>query len=219
MPKEKHMKKIIIVGAGGHAAELRDYITYINKTSGINLEIEGFLDDDEEAYNAYDYSEPFLGTISAHVTRKDVDYLMGIANIKYRRPIIERFEGDGATFTGLIHPTALISPSAKIGKGVIISHNSSLGPKVVIGDHNILNSRCTIGHDTVIGSFNFISPQVALSGHTIIGDENMIGVNSCTIPGIKVGSNNVIAAGTIIFKQVGDGQTLINRFNERIIQK
>jgi acetyltransferase EpsM len=52
----------------------------------------------------------------------------------------------------------------------------------------------------VIGSFNFISPQVALSGHTIIGDENMIGVNSCTIPGIKVGSNNVIAAGTIIFK-------------------
>jgi acetyltransferase EpsM len=61
------MKKIIIVGAGGHAAELRDYITYMNRAGDINLEVEGFLDDDEEAYNTYDYSEPFLGTISAHV--------------------------------------------------------------------------------------------------------------------------------------------------------
>ena len=213
------MKKIIIVGAGGHAAELRDYIAYINNTGKIHLEVEGFLDDDEEAYKAYDYPEPFLGTISSHQTRKDVDYLMGIANIKYRRPIIERIEAEGATFAGLIHPTVLISPSAKLGKGVIISHNASIGPKVVIGDHNIVNSRCTIGHDTVIGSYNFISPQVALSGHTTVGDENMIGVNSCTIPGIKLGNNNVIAAGSIIFKNVGDGQTLINRFNERIIQK
>lgn len=212
-------KKIIIIGAGGHAAELRDYIAYANRTTGTGLQVEGFLDDDPKAYEAYDYAEPFLGSIRDHVVRRDVEYLMGIANIKYRRPIIERFEKEGAVFASLIHPTVLLSPSAKLGRGVIISHNASVGPKVVIGDHNIINSRCTIGHDTVIGSYNFISPQVSLSGHTSVGDENMIGVNSCTIPGITIGSNNVIAAGTVMYKPVGDGQTLINRFNERIIQK
>jgi bifunctional N-acetylglucosamine-1-phosphate-uridyltransferase/glucosamine-1-phosphate-acetyltransferase GlmU-like protein len=64
-----------------------------------------------------------------------------------------------------------------------------------------------------------VSPQVAFSGHTTVGDENMIGVNSCTIPELVIGNNNVIAAGTVLYKNVGDGQTLINRFNERIIQK
>lgn len=211
-------KRIIIIGAGGHAAELRDYIAHIQKI-GTEMQVEGFLDDDPTAHVTYGYAEPFLGTIRDHAVRKDVEYLMGIANIKYRRPIIERFEAGGAVFASLIHPTVLISPSAKLGRGVIISHNASVGPKVEIGDHNIINSRCTIGHDTHIGSYNFISPQVALSGHTTVGNENMIGVNSCTIPGIVIGSNNMIAAGTVMYKNVGDGQTLINRFNERIIQK
>jgi acetyltransferase EpsM len=212
-------EKLIIIGAGGHAAELRDYITHWNKLSEAKINVEGFLDDDAEAYKGYGYYEPYLGSIKDHTIRKDVKYLMGIANVKYRRPIIERFAREGAVFAGLIHPTALISPSATIGIGVIISHNASVGPKVIIGDYNILNSRCTIGHDTILGNYNFISPQVALSGHTTIGDENMIGVNTCTIPGIIIGNHNTIAAGTIIYKNVGDGQTLINRFNERIIQK
>ncbi len=211
--------QLIIVGAGGHAAELRDYIRQLNAVGKDRLEVVGFLDDDQSAYAAYDYEEPFLGTIKDHVVKKGLHYLMGIANVKYRRPLIERLEAEGADFTGLIHPTALISPSSVIGKGVIISHNASVGPKVSIGNHNIINSRCTIGHDTTIGNYNFISPQVALSGHTTVGNENMIGVNSCTIPGIVIGDNNMIAAGTVMYKNVGDGQTLINRFNERIIQK
>lgn len=212
------MTNIIVIGAGGHAAELRDYISHINRVNENKISVLGFLDDDPDAYRGYDYDEPFLGSIKDHEVKKDAQYLMGIANVKYRRPIIERFEMEGAVFIGLVHPTALISPSASLGKGVIISHNASVGPKAVIGDHNILNSRCTIGHDTKIGRYNFISPQVALSGHTEVGDENMIGVNSCTIPGIRIGNNNIIAAGTIIYKNVADGQTLINRFNERIIQ-
>jgi len=211
-------RKIIIIGAGGHAAELRDYIGHMQKL-GTEIQVEGFLDDDANAYTTYGYAEPFLGSITDHLIRTDVDYLMGIANIKYRRPIIERFEAAGANFRGLIHPTVLLSPSATLGKGVIISHNASVGPKVIIGDHNIINSRCTIGHDTILGKYNFVSPQVAFSGHTTVGDENMIGVNSCTIPGLVIGNNNVIAAGTVLYKNVGDGQTLINRFNERIIQK
>ena len=211
-------RKIIIIGAGGHAAELRDYIGHMQKL-GTDIQVEGFLDDDANAYATYGYAEPFLGSITDHEVSTDADYLMGIANIKYRRPIIERFEAAGAVFRGLIHPTVLLSPSATLGKGVIISHNASVGPKVVIGDHNIINSRCTIGHDTVLGKYNFVSPQVAFSGHTTVGDENMIGVNSCTIPGLVIGNNNVIAAGTVLYKNVGDGQTLINRFNERIIQK
>jgi acetyltransferase EpsM len=211
------MKEIIIIGAGGHAAELRDYINHLNTVSDEQIVVKGFLDDNEDNYRYYDYQEPYLGTIQEHKVQVTAPYLMGIANIKYRRSIVERFLEERGHFIGLIHPTALISPSAQIGEGVVISHNASVGPKVELGNYNILNSRCTIGHDSVIGDFNFISPQVAVSGNTRIGDENMIGTNSCTIPGVSIGNKNIIAAGMVVYKPVGDNETVIFRHKERLI--
>lgn len=214
------MKKVIIIGAGGHAAELRDYINHHNNARPADrLEVVGFIDDDENNYKHYEFPEPYLGSIKEHPIDKDVFYLMGIANLNYRKPLIEEFETAGAKFTGLIHPTAIISPTCEIGEGTVVSHNASVGAKAKLGRFNMLNSRCTIGHDTQMGDFNFISPQVAISGNTKIGENNLIGTNSCTIPGMTIGNNNKIAAGMVIYKTVGDGETVIFRHKEKLIIK
>lgn len=213
-------KQVLIIGAGGHAAEIRDYIRHYNQSGAEEtIEVIGFIDDDQKPYDHYGYEEPFLGDIANHKVRQNCHYIMGIANLKYRKGIIERFQSEGAKFTGLIHPTALISPSAEIGEGVVISHNASVGPKVRIGNFNMLNSRCTVGHDTVMGDYNFISPKVALSGNTQIGDNNMIGTNASTIPGAKIGDNNTIGAGMVVYKNIGDNETVFFRFKERLVIK
>jgi acetyltransferase EpsM len=214
------MKKIIIVGSGGHAAELRDYINHSNQARpGDQLEVLGFIDDDETTYHHYKFSEPFLGSIKDHKVKPEVNYLMGIANLVFRKEIIEKLKKEGAEFIGLIHPTAIISPSSEIHPTTVISHNASVGAKAKIGAFNMLNSRCTIGHDSVIGDYNFISPQVAISGHTKIGNGNLVGTNACTIPGITIGNNNKIAAGMIIYKPVEDDSTVLFRHKERLVIK
>lgn len=213
------MKKIIIIGAGGHAAEIRDYITHYNHAVEINqkLEVIGFLDDNENNYKAYNFVEPFLGSIKDHIVATNVSYIMGIANVKYRRPIVSAFIDKGAIFATLIHPSAIVSPSATIGEGCVISHNASIGPKAQIGKFNMLNSRCTIGHDTVLGDYNFIGPQVVFSGFTKIGNDNMFGVNAATIPSVEVGNNNTVAAGMILTKNVTDNETHFFRYKEKIV--
>lgn len=212
------MKNAILIGAGGHAAEIRDYINHHNLARPNEvINVLGLIDDNEDNYNHYDFDEPYLGTIKNHLINLKVYYIMGIANLKYRRPIIEIFQEAGAHFMRLIHPTAIISPSCEIGAGVVISHNVSIGAKAKIGDFNMLNSRCTIGHDTQMGDFNFISPQVAVSGHTKIGDGNLIGTNACTIPGISIGNNNKIAAGMVVIKRVYDNETVLFRYKERLV--
>jgi acetyltransferase EpsM len=212
------MKNIIIIGAGGHAAELRDYINDHNVARHSDrILVVGILDDDEKNYHHYGFPEDFLGSIKDHEIRNDVYYLMGIANLAYRKPLIEKFEAAGAKFTGLIHPTAIISPTCEIGEGTVVSHNASVGAKAKIGRFNMLNSRCTIGHDTQMGDFNFVSPQVAISGNTRIGENNLIGTNSCTIPGMTIGSNNKIAAGMVVYKPIGDRQIVIFRHKERLV--
>ncbi len=214
------MRKLIIIGSGGHAAELYEYILFQNQISTREqIEVIGFIDDDPKMYGHYGFEEPFLGTIKEHVVNPEIEYLMGIANLKYRKEIIESFEKQNAKFTGFIHPTALIARSAEIHPTVVISHNASVGPKVRISAHNILNSRCTIGHDSVLGMYNFISPQVAIAGNTTIGTGNLIGTNACTIPGVHIGSHSKIGAGAVVIKNVPDHVTVVGNMAKILERK
>jgi sugar O-acyltransferase (sialic acid O-acetyltransferase NeuD family) len=209
---------IIIIGAGGHGAEIDDYIRYYNTVSGDQkIKVIGFLDDNPNNYHAYQFSAPLLGAIKDHVIRKDCFYMIGIANLLYRRLFVERFLAQGASFHGFIHPTAYISPSVKMGQGVVIGPHVNLGPNTVVGDFSMINSRCSLGHDTKIGKYNFISPNVCFSGFTRVGSGNLFGINSVTIPGIKVGDNNKIMAGMVLDKNVGDDEVVFYRFKEKVI--
>jgi sugar O-acyltransferase (sialic acid O-acetyltransferase NeuD family) len=216
--QNKIMKKIIVVGASGHSAEIDDYFN-MEKQFGFTptKEIIGFIDDSESSYASYKFSAPFLGSIKSHQVRSDCFYIMGIANVKYRRPIAEKLVAEGASFTSYIHPTATISPSAVIGEGVVIALHVNIGPNVVVGDFTLLNSRCSLGHDTKVGKYNFISPNVCFSGFSSIGDENLFGINSATIPGIAVGDRNKIMAGMTLDKNVGHDETVFYRFKEKVV--
>jgi UDP-3-O-[3-hydroxymyristoyl] glucosamine N-acyltransferase len=144
---------------------------------------------------------------------------MGIANLKYRKSFVEQYIEQGARFITLIHPTAYVSPSALIGSGVIIGPMANIGPNVTLGDFTLINSRSSMGHDTHLGKFNFMCPNVCCSGFTTIGDENLFGINSATIPGIKVGDRNKIAAGMVLDKNVGNNEVVFYRFKEKVIAK
>ncbi len=190
------MTDVIIIGAGGHAAEIDEYIAYSQKVTGNNeLNIIGFLDDNPENYARYQLSAPLLGGVKDHKLQRGHGYIIGIANLKYRRLFVDRFKAEGALFVSFIHCGAYVSRSAVIGEGSIIGPNASIGPNVQIGKFTLINSRCSLGHDTIVGDYNFISPNVCFSGFTEIGNENLFGINSATIPGIKVGNRNKIAAG------------------------
>jgi len=214
----RKMIDVIIIGAGGHAAEIDEYITYNKKHSkDEELNVIGFLDDNPGNYNRYKFSAPLTGSASLHEVIRGHCYIMGIAGIKYRRFFVDRYLAGGARFISLIHCSAYVSDSAIIGEGSIIGPNANIGPNVQVGRFTLINSRCSLGHDTKVGDFNFISPNSCLSGFTEVGDENLFGINSATLPGVKIGSRNKISAGMIIDTNVGDESIVFYRFKERII--
>jgi sugar O-acyltransferase (sialic acid O-acetyltransferase NeuD family) len=212
------MKEVIIVGAGGHAAEIDEYIRHSQKVKkNQNLRIIGFLDDNKENYLRYRFSAPLIGGIEEHKVVRNLGYIIGIANLKYRRYFVENIKAEGGFFVSFVHSSAYVSESATIGEGSIIGPNVSIGPNVKIGKYTLINSRCSIGHDTLIGDFNFISPNVCFSGFSEIGDENLFGINSATIPGIKVGNSNKIVAGMILDRSIGSDIIVFHRYKEKII--
>ena len=212
------MKDVIIIGAGGHAAEIDEYIKYTRRVNPmIEFKVNGFLDDVPANYSIYKFSAPLIGNVSDHQVLKEYFYIIGIANLKYRRIIIDKYKLMGAEFITFIHPSTYISESAVIGEGNIIGPNVNIGPNVRIGNYNLINSRCSLGHDTIISDYNFISPNVCFSGFTHIGDENLLGINCCTLPNITVGNRNKIAAGMVLDQNVSDNSVVFYRFKEKVI--
>jgi sugar O-acyltransferase (sialic acid O-acetyltransferase NeuD family) len=212
------MNEVIIIGAGGHAAEIDEYIRYSQKVTELKeFKILGFLDDDPDSYKRYKFSAPFMGSIKDHKIIENISYIMGIANISYRKLFIDKFKSEGADFISFIHSTAYVSESASIGTGTIIGPYVNIGPNVKIGNYNLINSRSSLGHDTTIGDYNFISPNVCFSGFSCVGDENLFGINSITIPGITVGNRNKITAGMVMDQNVGDDSVVFYRFKERVM--
>jgi sugar O-acyltransferase (sialic acid O-acetyltransferase NeuD family) len=212
------MKEIIVIGAGGHAAEIDEYLLYRKfATESNQLKIVGFIDDNPLSHENYQFSAPFLGTIKGHEIDKEKYYIIGIANLDYRKPIVNHFLEKGAQFLTFIHSTACVSPSAIIGIGVVIAPFVNIGPNVQIGDFTLINARASMGHDTIVGEHNFITPNVCFSGFTKIGNENLFGINSATIPGIVVGNRNKIAAGMVLDKNIEDDSVVFHRFKEKVI--
>ena len=98
------MKNVIIVGAGGHAAEIDEYIVYSQSKRGKQEQkVVGFLDDAPENYREYKHSAPFLGKIEDHRVEPECFYVIGIANLTYRRKIVDRFVDEGAKFLTFVH--------------------------------------------------------------------------------------------------------------------
>ena len=222
MSANRIINKIIIIGAGGHAAEIHDYIRYIinmgsEHPQSISYELAGVIDDNPDTYEKYKFKCEYLGSINGHKVQNDCRYVIGIANLEFRHKIVERFLKEGAQFETLVHPSAYVSETARIGTGSVIAPNVNLGPNVSVGSFTLVNARCSLGHDTKVGDFNFISPNVCFSGGTSVGDHNLFGINSATIPGIKVGNRNKIMAGMVLDKNVGDDETVFYRHKEKVI--
>lgn len=212
------MKNVIIIGAGGHGAEIDEYIKHSQKTTGVReLNVTGFLDDNPLNYASYKFSAPLMGEIKGHKVVKGIYYIIALANISYRKVFVEILKEDGAEFLTFAHCSAYISESSTIGEGTIIGPNANIGPNVLIGKFNLINSRCSLGHDTVIGDYNVISPNVCFSGFSKVEDENFFGINSSTIPKISIGSRNKIAAGMVLDQNVRDDSVVFYRFKEKVI--
>lgn len=86
----------------------------------------------------------------------------------------------------LIHPTAVISPSATIGSGTVIMAGAIIQARARIGKHCIINTGATVDHDCIIGDYAHIAPGAHLCGHVEVGEGALVGVGVGIAPMCKI---------------------------------
>lgn len=105
----------------------------------------------------------------------------------------------------LIHPTAWVSPLARLGQGVFVGAKSVIGPGAQLGDHVFVNRGVTIGHDTHIGAFSRIQPGANLGGLSRIGSGVTIAIGATLLERLVIGNGAFVGAGAVATEDVPDG--------------
>lgn len=210
------MKKVVIVGAGSHAAELEEYIFENNLIENC-FQIIGYLDDSKENYEKSKLNYPLLGGLFFENLTQDIELILSINNIKLRTKIIDFYKHKDIVFSNFIHHTSRVFRTSEIGEGNIICPYSQIGPNVKIGSFNTFNNKSSVGHDSIIGDNNVFCPNIGLSGNTKIGNNNFFSLNVATIPSVSIGDYNVIAPNMVIEKNIDSNSTFFQRFKERVL--
>ncbi|WP_277602265.1 acetyltransferase [Macrococcus armenti] len=205
------MKKVVIIGNGGHAKVILDII---NRKK--DLILYAILDD--SIIDKFEKDDIIYDSLSKLKEYLHAKLIIGIGNNKVREKIVKKFNLDNHNFLTIIDESAIISQSAKIDVGTVVMPNAIINSNAIIGKHSIINSGAIVEHDNKLGDYTHISPGATLSGTVTVGNFTHIGSGSVVIPNIQIGENCIIGAGSVIIKDIESNVTAVGN-PARIIKR
>lgn len=180
---------MFLYGASGHAKVIIDIL----KANG--MEIEGLLDDNPDVTE-------LMGYKVLHGVNDVSSLIISIGNNRIRKMIAERLE---TRFEKAVHPSAIMSPSAKVGEGTVVMQGAIVQACAEIGKHCIVNTGASVDHECVLEDYVHVSPHSTLCGNVHVGEGSWIGAGTTVIPGVKIGKWSVIGAGSVVVRDIPDG--------------
>jgi UDP-3-O-[3-hydroxymyristoyl] glucosamine N-acyltransferase len=88
--------------------------------------------------------------------------------------ILQQIAKSKASEAAGVHPSAVVSPDAKLGAGVSVGPLAVVEPGAKIGDGTVIGAQCFVGRNTVVGKNCLLHPQVTLREEIILHDRIII---------------------------------------------
>jgi len=207
--------RAVIIGSGGHAQMIEAVNRQLGKMGQPTCEVIAWLE-------APDYQGPdrlkdlpvlLEGTRQIDIlkTKGCTAFMFGIGISKAgpaRWEVYELLRSKGLRPISIIHPSAIVSPEAKLGEGVYIGAHSIVQPYAQISDACIVNSGSIIEHHVVLEHNVHAAPGAIVCGNAHIGEHTLIGAGSVVIQNVHVGNAVNIGAGSTVVNDIADGLTV-----------
>jgi len=196
------IKNFIIFGYGGHAKVIVDCIRVMK-----NCRVLGFISNKK-----YDLSFAkqikYLGEIKnlnkiiKKVKLKNIVGIVAIGdNVKRKQVYLETNKINKQFKWGnVIHPAAVISPSAIIGNGNMILAGSIICAETKIENHVSINTGSYIDHNNTFLNFSSTGPGVATGGNVEVGEQSFLGIGVAVKHNISIGKNTIIGGQAFVNK-------------------
>ncbi len=202
------MKDIIIVGAGGFGRETLMAINEINDVS-MTWNVKGFIDDNPNALEGIICEKKIIGDIANWKVQGTEEYVLSIADTTIKKKIAEMLKQRGAKFATIIHPTARMDKTSKVGEGVILSARADVTTNCILGDFVFCNVAAQVGHDAVVGDYCTLFPNCSIAGGSVLGKGVTVGTSASTYPGIHIGDNATVGMNSAVIRNVKPNATVM----------
>ncbi len=192
--------KLHILGAGGHAKVVIDVAMQL----GYN-----------ELY-LYDDAIDLIGKEVCGITvvgnsqrffelNNNENVFIAVGSNTIRQRLAERIFIEQLNIVTLAAPSASVSNSCVLGKGVLIAPNATVNADAHIEDGVIVNSASVVEHDVSVGSFSHIAPNSVLLGGANVGCNCLVGASSVVLPLVSLGDGVVLGANATATKNLATG--------------
>jgi len=198
------LRTLYVFGAGGHGRE----VAWIARAVHPSVRIVHLVDDERYA------GEPVNGAPVAHVSRvvsgDDAAFVTAVGDADLRRAAAATLIAAGLTPLALVHPSAEVTPTARIGAGAVIFPGAFLSDAVRVGAHAVVNVGGSLSHDVVVGDFATLSPGVRVAGNVSIGEGVFLGIGASVVNGrvgapLTIGPGAVVGAGATVIADIAPG--------------
>ena len=185
--------KLLLWGAGGHAKVVLDIASAMRAFTDIC-----FVDDDPEKQGQSFRGLPIIS--GSRLSGWSGSFLIAIGDNRIRAARYRAASGAGLCAATLVHPSAIVSPSAAIGEGTVVMPGAVINADARVGRNSIVNTGAIVEHDCVVGDHAHIAPRVALGGAVKVGDFALIGSGAVALPGAVIGENAIVGAGAVVLE-------------------
>ena len=193
------MKRLVIIGAGGHGKVIADSALKNGYTEVC------FVDDHAVGMCM---GLPIIGTGAELDNLNDgrTVFLIGIGSNQTRKRIAERAALPWAT---LVHPSAQLAADVTLGPGTVVMAGAVINASAKVGAHCIINTGAIVEHDNVLGDYVHISPKAALGGTVRVGAATHIGIGAAVRNNVEICENCTVGAGAVVVRNIHCGGTYV----------
>lgn len=187
------MKKLVIIGAGGHGRCCLDIARTMKKYEEIVFADDGcvgnIVNDIRVIYTVKDVFK---------LSNVEYEVFVAIGNNLTRKEIMTKLEEKGYSIASLISTKSWVSEYALIGEGCVIYPNVVVESNAKLGKGCILTSNASINHDAVINDFCLVYSNSVIRPNVVLEELVRIG-SGCVISfGTTITSQKDILDGTVI---------------------
>lgn len=198
------MKRLAILGAGGHGKVVAD------TAECCGWETIEFFEDGWPARET-NGSWPVVGDtamLMKYLYKFD-GVVVAIGNNSVRHSKLCELSEAGAPLVSLVHPAATVSRRALIGVGSVVFAGAVVNADAKVGTGVILNTGCSVDHDCVLDECVHISPGARLAGGVQVGRLSWVGIGASVRQSIRIGSQATVGAGAAVVCDVHDSLTVV----------
>jgi len=206
-------KNLYFLGAGGNASVVASTINDINLISN-EWNIAGFFDDNTSCiFDNFLHCGPVdADAISPFLEDPSNYFYWSLMSVKIGKNLLPKLDSLNipiSRFATIIHPSAVISSTAKIGFGVSIHPFVSIGPDVMLGNHIHCFAQSFVGHGANIGSFSYLANNASVGARVHLNEGSYVGTNAAIRENIIVGHWSIIGMGSVVLNHVSPETTVI----------